>query len=95
MNFPHPIHIHLINFQVVKVYDLILYPNSNNSLYELDFVAHALKLADSSQDKKVAEYQKNVTVNGTIDYDYLNRTLGEIKSINAVRDSLSNIYLED
>jgi FtsP/CotA-like multicopper oxidase with cupredoxin domain len=46
--FPHPIHVHLINFQVIKEYDLrVMIPSNNTNnytglncaLYELDFTA--------------------------------------------------------
>jgi FtsP/CotA-like multicopper oxidase with cupredoxin domain len=53
MGMDHPIHIHLINFQVVKVYDLRLYEGSSSTKYELDFVAEGLKNAKSTPDGKV------------------------------------------
>lgn len=51
MTSQHPIHIHLINFQVVRVMDLISLtysnPEASCTVYELDFLIEAMKTHNS------------------------------------------------
>lgn len=42
MDEDHPIHVHLINFQVVKVLNLRLTPSKTCTIYEIDFLAKAM-----------------------------------------------------
>ncbi len=51
ISFGHPIHVHLINFQVVREYDLLLIGNgsfSSCSIYELDFLLDALAITPTN-----------------------------------------------
>lgn len=45
--FGHPIHVHLINFQVVREYDLLVTGNGC-SVYELDFLLDALAITPTN-----------------------------------------------
>jgi FtsP/CotA-like multicopper oxidase with cupredoxin domain len=56
MNFGHPIHIHLINYQVLNSYSvrylsIPIDPNTtkNCSLYNLDFLITAIKISNNSE----------------------------------------------
>ena len=54
MGIDHPIHIHLINFQVISVYDLKRCNNYTGlTYYEMDFVAEALNKTNSTPGDKV------------------------------------------
>lgn len=73
MFFPHPIHIHLINFQVIASYDvrwIILNPAdpfANCALYELDIILAALEANPSAK----LRYKDAHGGNGAINYTYL------------------------
>ena len=69
----HPIHIHLINFQVIALYDvrwIILDPANpfaNCALYELDVILAALEENPSAK----LRYKDDFGGNGAINYTYL------------------------
>lgn len=72
--FAHPVHVHLINFQVIGSYDvrvLALDPNEAKTqcaFYELDFILAAINYDKSSQGfKKYSHILKD----GLVDYTYL------------------------
>lgn len=85
--FPHPIHVHLINFQVVKEYDLQRLMTNLESkdlsqdctIYELDFLLNAIldavNASRGSPNKNLSEIYKNVYPGepflGFINYYYL------------------------
>lgn len=71
MDEPHPVHIHLINFQVLEQHQLRWITNTfNNTLiqctfYEMDFLLAAMRL---SKDLKVIALLKLLSPNGVFDY---------------------------
>jgi len=87
--------VHLINFQVVKEYNLrhFHFPNSdpnkvvdNCSLYELDFAVATLQI--NVGDPQVNQIKSIVFANNAINYSYLCNNLGILYNISDFRDSL-------
>jgi FtsP/CotA-like multicopper oxidase with cupredoxin domain len=59
--YGHPMHIHLINFQVIKIFKLLVLKSAAGtcSFYELDYVLEALDGAPDT-DADVAKFKANI-----------------------------------
>ena len=97
----HPIHVHLLNYEVIREYELrYLMPAGSTSifsycaLYEMDFVLAALKLVPKGCDSQVGVYLENIYVNGSIDYNYLCQKLKDIEVLSCMVEALSNVFPE-
>lgn len=84
--YGHPMHIHLINFQVIKIFKLIVLksPASACSFYEMDYVLEALEGANTT-DENVTDFNANIystDENGeeTVNYNYTCDNLNAIKT---------------
>lgn len=66
----HPIHVHLINFQVIKVLNLRFEKTNTCTLYELDFIVAAMILNGSSylNDRNIFPNASDIR---NVDYNYL------------------------
>jgi FtsP/CotA-like multicopper oxidase with cupredoxin domain len=91
MSFAHPIHIHLINFQVVKVYTLRLFKTAQSTCpyYQLDFVAAAV------QNSTATDLQEDVFQDGVVNYTYLCDNIFSVIADRKIVHSLSEIYPEN
>jgi spore coat protein A, manganese oxidase len=92
MNFAHPIHIHLINFQIINVFDLKLFKSvvATCPYYQLDFIAQAVKNSTAT------DLQASVFfTNGSVNYTYLCVNLRQIVTDSRIIHSLSEIYPEN
>ena len=86
--FGHPIHVHLINFQVVREYDLLLIGNgsfSSCSIYELDFLLDALAITPTNantQAHKSKSFKNQNDRSRGVNYSYVcqnKNPIGQLK----------------
>lgn len=106
--FGHPIHVHLLNFEVIREYSLryltprVPPPNLDPvpptfyscGFYEMDFVLAAMNIAENCN-SQLATHLENIYVNGTIDYYYLCNNVKNIQTIPCVVQALSTVFPED
>jgi FtsP/CotA-like multicopper oxidase with cupredoxin domain len=95
----HPIHVHLINFQVVKQYSLRMLLNTSCSLYGMDFYAAAISYAGGPNSTvhypDVDELYKAVFASGKVNYTILCNQFGSIGKITNLTDALASIFPEN
>lgn len=95
MGGQHPIHIHLINFQVVRVMNLIELtfsnPNVTCVLYELDFLIEAMKTHDSL--KSNTDYFPNPNNLNIVNYENICRGMKDIYKANKFYLNLAKVNL--
>lgn len=99
--FGHPIHVHLINFQVVREYDLLLIGDgsfSSCSIYELDFLLDALAITPTNantQAHKSKSFNNQNDRSSGVNYSYVCKNKYPIGQLKQVRNALSIIYQEN
>jgi FtsP/CotA-like multicopper oxidase with cupredoxin domain len=99
--YGHPMHIHLINFQVIKVFRLLVLKTATAacSYYEIDYVLEALDAASDTDagvsDIKAKVYGVDENGDQTVDYNYTCNNFNAIKTNGAVLKQLSLIFPEN
>jgi FtsP/CotA-like multicopper oxidase with cupredoxin domain len=96
---PHPIHVHLINFQVVRQYDLRIF-ESKCSLYGMDFYAAAIKHSATSPDpadhySDIDQLYEEIFVNERVEYTTACKKFDSIAFMPNLQKALAQIYPED